>query len=87
LSAPLAAERHVVSVSPQRDRAVVNGDDDHRQPVTALVNKLVTAGLLTPDDARTVRPMIELRIDDRRGEQTPTLPAVTDLPANVRVVK
>jgi hypothetical protein len=55
--------------------------------VTALVNKLVTAGLLTPDDARTVRPMIELRIDDRRGEQTPTLPAVTDLPANVRVVK
>jgi hypothetical protein len=55
--------------------------------VTALVAKLLSGGLLTPDDAWTVRPMLEVRIDDRRGEQTTALPAVTDLPANVRIVK
>lgn len=55
--------------------------------VAALVANLVSAGQLTSDEARTVRPMLELQIDDRRGEQTTALPAITDLPANVRIVK
>jgi hypothetical protein len=55
--------------------------------VAALVAKLATSGQLTPDEASTVRPMLEPRIDDRRGEQTPALPVVTDLPGNVRIVR
>jgi hypothetical protein len=53
--------------------------DAEEAVVAAFVGKLVTMGQLTFDDARTVRPILEVRFDDRRGQQITALPGVTDV--------
>jgi hypothetical protein len=59
--------------------------DGEQQLFEQLSKKLITAGLLSTDEARVARPILELQISDRRSSKEPTLPALTNLGDRVKI--
>jgi len=50
-----------------------------------LNKKLVDAGLLSAEEAKSARPALELRIFDYRGKSLPTLPVLENPGSTVKI--